>query len=61
MHAIRYRSRQQLFAGLLAKHRHATRRATTPPEVRQRRTERREYREEIARVVYGPMREGIEL
>ena len=53
MNAIPYRSEQQVIARFVSKHSHACPRGTTKAEYRRRKTDRREYREEIALCIWG--------
>lgn len=63
MHAIRANSAPSMIAGLVAKRDHADRRPNTKPEQHRRKTDRREFRQEIALCIWGrsAMHEGVEL
>jgi hypothetical protein len=53
MHAIRYCSPPQLISRLTAKRDHSAPRGSTKQEFRRRKTDRREYRQEIALCIWG--------
>lgn len=64
MSAFLAHSPPQIFAGLIGKHRHATAHKPAADKVTQRRREieRRDYRMEVALVVYGHgFHHGVEL
>ena len=54
MHAIQYTSDAAVNARLAAKHDHAAPRVTDKPHYARRKSDRRDFRMEIARLQYGP-------
>lgn len=63
MHACRVTSESATNARLLAKRDHADRRANTKPEQRRRKSDRRDFRSELALCLWGlaGIHSGVEL